>query len=226
MDIWYHYRRIIRVVNIGQIKIPLILIIRRQIVALAAAAAVAAVAVVMATATVAAVLTTASAAVMVLGLELLGRGVAHELDVASIAHGLTGQLVVEVHGDLVVGDLGDNALDAHSLLGHHGHDGTHADVLVVKLAVNVEDFLLEFINHVGVLDTEGLLGLQGEVKLLSLLQVDDVVLEALDEGDIHTEDKGIGMLLVELEDTHLLVAIDNENLVHEFDVLTCLNFLH
>ena len=192
----------------------------------AAAAAVAVVAVVVSAVTAATVLATTTAAVVMLGLKLLGGGVAHELHVARIAHRLAGKLVVEVHGDLVVGDLGDDALDAHAVLGHHGDTSAHADVLVVKLAVNVEDFLLEFVNHVGVLGAEGLLGLQREVKFLALLEVKDVVLESLDQRDVHAEHKRVGMFLIELENTHLLVAVDNKNLIHEFDVFTCLNFLH
>ena len=204
-------------------------LIRRQKINLrlaAAAAAVAAVAVVVAAVTASAVVASATTAVMVLGLEFFGRGVTHELHVARIAYGLAGELVVEVHGDLVVGDLGDDALDAHAVLSHHGHDGTHADVLVVKLAVNVEDFLVEFIDHAGILYAESLLGLQCEVKFFSLFQAHDIVLEADNQGHVHAEHKGIGMLLLEFENTHLLVSIDNKNLVHEFDVLTCLNFLH
>ena len=194
---------------------------------LAAATAVAAVTVVVvvAAATVTTVLTAASATVM-LGLQLLGRGIAHQLHVAGIAHGLASQLMVEVHGHLVVGHLGHDALDTHALLGHHGHDGTHADVLVVKLAVNMENLLLELIHQARVLGTESLLGLEGEVKLLALLQAHDMVLETLDERHVHAEDKGIGLLLLELEHTDLLLAVHDEDFIYEFHVFSCFNFLH
>ena len=168
----------------------------------------------------------AAATVMMLGLEFLRGSVAHELHISGIAHRLTSQLVVEVHGDLVVGDLGHDALHAHAVLGHHGHDGAHADVLVVKLAVNVENLLLEFINHAGILGTEGLFGFQGEIKFLALFKVDDMILEALDERHIQPEDKGIGVLLVELEHTDLFITIYHKNLVNELNIFTCLNFLH
>lgn len=173
-----------------------------------------------------AVLATTAAAMMMLGLELLGRGVTHKLDKSSIAYSLASQLVVEVHGDFVVGDLSDDALDTHAVLGHHGDDGTHADVLVIKLAINVEHLFLELIDHVGVLGAEGLLGLQGKVKFLALFQIDDVILETLNQRDIKPKHKGIRMFLIELEDTHLLVTIDHKNLVNELNIFTCLNFLH
>ena len=151
------------------------------------------------------VLTTAAAAV-VLGAELLGRGVAHHLHIAAVAHRLACQLVVEVHEHLVVGHLDHLTLDAHSLLGHHGHAGSWADVLLVKLALHMEDFLLQLIHQLGVLHAEGLVGLQGEVKFLALLQTHDVVLESLDERQIHAEYKGIGVLFIEFENTGLLLA--------------------
>ena len=173
-----------------------------------------------------ATLLTAATATVVLGLEFLGRGIAHQLHITAIAHGLASQLMVEVHKHLVVGDLDHLPLDTHALLGHHRHDGALADMLVVKLAVDVEDLLLQFVHQVGVLDAEGVLGLQGEVKLLALLEVDNVVVETLDERQIHAEDKRIGMLLIKLEHTGLLVAIDHKDLVHEFYIFTCLNFIH
>ena len=190
-----------------------------------AAAAIAALAMLVAT-TVTAVLTAAATAVVVLGLEFLGRCVTHQLHYTSIAHGLAGQLVVKVHGHLVVGHLSDNALDTHAVLSHHGHDGAHADMLVVKLTIDMEDFLLQLIDQVGILLSESLLGFEGEIKLLTLLQSHDVILEALDERQVHPEDKRIGVLLVEFEHTHLLLAIYHKDLIHELYVFSCLNFLH
>ena len=190
----------------------------------AATAAIAAVAVVVAAA-VAAFLTAATAAV-VLGLEFLGGGITHELHNTGITYGLAGQLMVEVHGHLFVGHLGHNALDAHAVLGHHRDDGTRAHVLVVKLAVHMENLFLQFVDQVGVLLAESLLGFEREIKLLTLLQTHDVLLETLDERHVHTEDKRVGMLLVELKDTHLLLGVDNKDLIHELHVFSCLNFLH
>ena len=188
-----------------------------------AAATVAAVAV--ATVTVIAFLATAAAA-MVTGLKFLGGSIAYKLYEAAVAYRFAGELVVEVHEHLVVSYLYNLALDAHAFLGHHGHTRTGTDVLGVKLAIDVEDFLLEFINKLRVLHTEGLMGLQGEIELLALLQAHDVVLEALDEREIHTEDEGIRVFLVELEHALLLIAIDDKNLIHELYVFTSLNFLH
>ena len=176
-------------------------------------------------AAVAAFLTAATAAV-VLGVKFLGRGVANELNEAAVAHGLACQLVVEVHEHLVIGHLDDLTLDAHAFLSHHGHACTRTDVLGVKLAVDVENLLLELIDQLGILYAESLMRLQREIKLLALLQTHDVVLEALDERQIHSKDESVGVLLVELEHTRLLVAIDHEYLIHEFYVFSCLNFLH
>ena len=191
----------------------------------ATASAVATVAVVVSAVTATAVLTAASAAMM-LGIEFLGGGVAHYLDISAVAHRLTGELVVEVHEDLVVGDLDDLSLDAHAFLCHHGHTSSWADVLGIKLAVDMEDFFLEFIDELGVLDAEGLLGLECEVKLVALLESHDVILEALDEREVHAEDKGVGVLRVELEDALLLIAVDDEDFIDELYIFTGLNFLH
>lgn len=174
----------------------------------AGAAAVAAVAVVVATVTAAALVTAASAAVM-LGVELLGGGVAHELYKTGVAHRLASELVVEVHEHLLVGDLNDLSLDAHAFLGHHGHACTGSNVLGVKLAVDVENFLFQFIDEFGVLHTEGFMRLECEIKLVALLQSHDVILEALDEREVDAENKGIGVFLVELEHTGLFFTVDD-----------------
>ena len=163
---------------------------------------------------------------MVLGIEFVGGGVTHELHIAAVAYGFTSQLVVEVHKDLFVGHLDDLSLDAHTLLSHHGDAGAGTHMLVVKLAVDVEDLFLEFVDQFRVLHTKGLLGLEGEIKLFALLQAHDVVLEALDEREVHTEHKGIGMLLIELENTDLAFLVNHKNLIHEFDIFAGLNFLH
>lgn len=189
----------------------------------AAAAAVAAVAVVVATVTAAAFFTAASATVM-LGVELLGGGVAHELYKTGVAHRLASELVVEVHEHLLVGDLDDLSLDAHAFLRHHGHAGTRADVLGVKLAVDVENFLFEFIDEFGVLHSEGFMRLEGEIKLVALLQSHDVILETLDEGQVDAKYKGIGMFLVELEHTGLFFTVDDKDLINELHVFTCFDF--
>ena len=192
---------------------------------LVTATAVAAVTVVVAAVAVVAVLTATAATVMP-GLQLLGSGVTHELDISAVAHGLARQLVIEVHKHLVVGDLDHLALDAHAFLRHHGHTGTGANVLLVKLALDVENLLLQLINQVGILLAEGLMGLKGEIKLLTLLQTHDAVLETLDERQIHAKDKSIGMLLVELENTHAFFTVDNKDLIDELHIFSCLNFLH
>ena len=146
----------------------------------AGAAAVAAVAVVVATVAAAALVTAASAAVM-LGVELLGGGVAHELYKTGVAHRLACELVVEVHEHLVIGHFHHLALDAHAFLGHHGNKCARTDVLVVKLALDVENFFLQFINQIGIFHSECLMGLQCEVKLLALLKAHDMVLEPFDK---------------------------------------------
>ena len=85
---------------------------------------------------------TATSAAMVLGLQLLGRSVTHELHIATVTHSLASKLVVEIHEYLVVGHLDDLTLDAHAFLCHHGHAGTRTDILGVKLAIDMENLLL------------------------------------------------------------------------------------
>ena len=100
------------------------------------------------------------------------------------------------------------------------------DILGVKLAIDMENLLIKFINQVGALYTESLMGLKGKIKFIALLQAHDMVLEALDQRQVQTEDKSIGMLLIELEHTGLLFAVHNKDFIDEFYVFSCLNFLH
>ena len=188
----------------------------------AAAAAIAAVAVVVAT--VAATFFTAASAAVMLGVELLGGGVAHELYKTGVAHRLACELVVEVHEYLLVGNLDDLSLDAHAFLRHHGHACAGSNVLGVKLAVDVENFLFQFIDEFGVLHTEGFMRLESEIKFVALLQSHDVILEALDEREVDAENKGIGVFLVELEHTGLFLTVDDKDLIYEFHVFSCFDF--
>lgn len=191
-----------------------------------AATAVAAVAVIVAAIAVTAILATASAAMVVMRLEFLGGGIAHYLYKTAVAHRLSCQLVVEVHDNLVVGDLDYDTLDAHSLLSHHGDEGARTDVLAVKLAVNIEDGLVQLTDHFRIFHAEGFLGPKGKVKVLSLLQTHDILLESLDEREVETKNKSIGRLFLVFEHTGLLFAVDNKDLIHEFHVFTCFDFLH
>ena len=84
------------------------------------------------------------------------------------------KLVVEIHEHLVVGHLDDLTLDAHAFLSHHGHAGTRTDILGVKLAVDMENLLLELIDQLGILYAESLMGLKGEIKFFALLQAHDM----------------------------------------------------
>ena len=191
----------------------------------ASATAVAASAMVVSAVTAATLFTTAAAAV-VMGLELLGGGIAHEFHMAGISHCLPSELVVEVHEDLVVGHFHYLTFDAHAFLSHHGDESARTDVFFIELSLHVENFLLELIDQFGILIAEGLVGLQGKIKFVSLLQPHDAVLEALDEREVHTENKCIGMFLVELEHARLLLAIDNKDFIYELYIFTCLYFLH
>ena len=188
-----------------------------------AASAVAAVAVVMATVAAAAVVAATSAAV-VTGLELLGGSVAHELYISAVADGLTGQLVVEVHEHLVVGHLDYLTVKSHALLSHHGHDSTGSHALGIKLAVHVEDFLLELTDEIGVLLAEGLLGSQCEVEFFILIETHDVILEFLKQRNIESEHKSVGMFLIEFEYTGLLLAVHNKDLINELHIFSCFDF--
>ena len=192
--------------------------------AAAAAAAVTAVAVLLAAVTAAAILAATSAAVLVARLQFLGGGVAHELHSADKAHGLSRPGVVEVHGYLVVGHLDDLTVETHTLLGHHGHDGARTDVLGVKLALHVEDFLLEFTDEFGILLAEGLLGSQREVEFVALFEAHDVILEFLEQRNIESKHEGVGALLVELEHAGLLLAIHNKDFIDELHIFSCFDF--
>ena len=127
---------------------------------------------------------------------------------------LASQRVVRVDGDTVV-------LDFHNL-GHklvvfgivHRDDGSLEDMLVVELAVNAEDFTLQFVHTLRDIFPESLVGLQGEVKRFALLQADEVLLKGV-EGDAVSGDELKGAVCTRLLFQRLFSVSHSVQLVYD-----------
>ena len=110
---------------------------------------------------------------------------------------LASQRVVRVDGDAVVLDLHDlrHKLMVFGIV--HRDDGPLEDMLVVELAVDAEDITLQFVHTLRDIFPESLVGLQGEVKRLALLQADEVLLKGV-EGDAVSGDELKGAVCARL----------------------------
>ena len=154
----------------------------------------------------AAVIAVATATAVVFGrIQFFGRGVAHGDYGAGIAHCLASELVVEVDGHFVVGDFLYESIYAVAVGRLHGHHGALKHLFAVELAVHIEDALVDFHNHVGVLGAESLFGSQREVEGSALLQVLDALHETVDHALVKTKHECVGALRGELEDRSLAV---------------------
>ena len=169
----------------------------------------------------------AAAAVVVFGwIKLLGSGVAHGNDGAGIAHGLAGELMVKVDGHLVVGNFLHESVDAVAVGRLHGHHCALKHLFAVELAIHVEDALVDFHNHVGILGAESFFGCQREVEGSSLLKVLDAFHEAFNHALVEPEHKCVGTLGSEFEYRCLAIAIDDKNLVSKFNIFAKFDSFH
>lgn len=187
--------------------------------AVAAAAAIAAL-------TVAAALVVAAATAAMARRNLLGSGVAHLKDGALEADILASERVVEVHLDILVGDLEHDAVDAIAVGGHHRQDGALGDSLVVKLAVNLKDVAWQLGNLLVVIGAECIGGLDDEVEGRTLLQPVNGLLEGNYHAAGDTEDNLLGVIDIGLMDEFLTFGSDFIEVITEFYVFSWLNFFH
>lgn len=159
-------------------------------VSVAASVATAAVAAFAATVFVAAATATLS------GLQLFGGGVAHEGHFALEPHVFAGQGVVEVHFDFAVAYFLDYAVDAIAVLGHHRHDSTGFDNLVVKFAVYDEDVLVEYGNLLGVVLTECFFGFSYNIEVAAFFKTFEGLFEGDDDAAGNTEYYLFGIIFI------------------------------
>ena len=99
-----------------------------------------------------------------------------------------GERMVEIHLHFVVGDVKHPAVESVPLLVLQRHDGILVDVFCVKLTVDGEDPLVQIEHMLVVVFAVGLLGREGEVEFVALVQFDEGVLEGL-KRDAHSADK-------------------------------------
>ena len=71
--------------------------------------------------------------------------------------------MIEIHLDILGGDIHDETLDAHTVGSHHRQTDTLADMLVVKLAVDFKHTALELDYLLGVVMAESLISLGDNV---------------------------------------------------------------
>ena len=90
--------------------------------------------------------------------------------------------MVGVDGDAIVLNLRHASHELVALDVVERDDSSLVDVVVVKLAIDLEDFALQLVYALLVVGTEGLLRLQVELKVLSCLNIDNVLLQCVQSG--------------------------------------------
>ena len=101
------------------------------------------------------------------------RTVLYDVTVEAERHASVG--MVGVDGDAIVLNLRHASHELVALDVVERDDGSLVDVVVVKLAVDLEDFALQLVYA-------GLLRLQVELKVLSCLNIDNVLLQCVQSG--------------------------------------------
>lgn len=194
----------------------------------AAAGVVAAVAFAAATATVFAatvVVTTATAAVS--GLKLFGGSVAHGLHLTLEADIFACEGMVEVHNYLFLFYFLDETVDAETVGGHHGHEGADFHHIGVKLAVDDEKVFVKCDNLLGVVGTECLVGLYGNIVCATDFQTVESYLKRLYHAAGHSEDKLLGVSGIYLmNELFGAVGIYLIQVVSDFDIFAGFDFFH
>lgn len=108
------------------------------------------------------------------------RTVFYDVTVEAERHASVG--VVGVDGDAVVLNFRHAGHELVTLDVIKCDDSSFVDVLIVELAIDLEDLALQFVYTFLVIGTEGLLGLQVELKFLSCLNIDNVLLQCVQRG--------------------------------------------
>ena len=101
--------------------------------------------------------------------------------------------MVEIDSNSVVGNILDDALNAHSFGGHHGHERSLIDTLGIKLTVDYEERLIKFLHQLGIALTKRLDGRENEVELVAGVESLEVRSERLEHTGLMAEDETIGL---------------------------------
>ena len=108
------------------------------------------------------------------------RTVLYDVTVEAERHASVG--MVGVDGDAIVLNLRHASHELVALDVVERDDSSLVDVVVVKLAIDLEDFALQLVYALLVVGTEGLPRLQVELKVLSCLNIDNVLLQCVQSG--------------------------------------------
>ena len=160
------------------------------------------------------------------GFELIGGGVAHLYHFTFVAHGLSGEGVVEVHLYSGIADVEHAAEYAVALGCHHGEFGTHHN-LIGQFAVAFEDLLLQhhYILIIAVAES-GSRG-EGHLKLIAGGQILHGGKQSRHHVVAYAIHQLIGSILRGLEEEFAVgVVVEFIFVFHEFAGSNSLFFVH
>ena len=120
-------------------------------------------------------------------------GIAVLADGASEIEGLASQGVVGIDGDAIFLYLHHSGHELMVLAVCQCDDGIRIDVLMVEMTVDREHLALQLMNALGLVGTEGLCWLDGEIEGVAFRMLDHLLLKRV-EGDAKTGDKLEGAL--------------------------------
>lgn len=166
------------------------------------------------------------AAAAALGMKFFLCGVADKLYLALEDDVLSGEGMVEVHDDILVIDFLDESHHAESVGSHHGYGVADLDNLVVKLAVDVEDFAIEGYDMFRVIWTESLFRCCGDLKSLAFAHSFKSLFQGLDYTLGNSENDLFGIFGICLVNEFLAVGlVIGVKVVDQFYVFSGFNFV-
>ena len=168
----------------------------------------------------------AAASAAVSRLKLFGSSVAHGDDRAFEAHVLAGQRVIEIHLDLIVGDIHHESVDAIAVRSHHRKHRSLLYHLGIKFPVYGKHVLFKTSHLIGIMRTECLGSLDSDVKLAAGLQTLDSLFKRTDHAGSNSEYYLFGILRIGLMHKILTRRGHFIEVVAQLYIFSGLNFFH
>ena len=147
-------------------------------------------------------------------LYLLFGGIAVLIDDASEVERLSCQGMVGIHGDTVLLDLNNLGHELMVFCVCQGDDGSFEDILVVEVAIDGENFTVQFVYALRHVFSESLRRFQKEVEGVAFRQLHHLLLESV-EGNAESCDKLEGAFCAGLFLKGLLSIGYSVQLVHD-----------
>jgi hypothetical protein len=139
---------------------------------------------------------------------------------------LASERMIEIHADLIVADIKDDSLNAVAVVGHHLDGISYKDLLVVELAIDIKGGFVNFHDIFVVVLTESLIRSKSEIERVTFFET----LQTLGEFGEHTllnaKDEAVGLLVSKLHHRRAGIAIDNKNLIRQFNVFAWCDCFH